>query len=43
MHQVGEAVQLAETFENLILNRTDVSAFGAELLRPDLDLEDYFD
>ena len=28
--------------ENLILNRTDVSGLGEDLLRPELDLEDYF-
>ena len=34
---------LAETMENLIMNRIDVSQFGAELLDPEIDLEDYFD
>ena len=34
---------LEETFENLILNRFDVSCFGDRLLDPDIDLEDYFD
>lgn len=34
---------LEETFENLILNGTDVSQFGAELLNADVDIEDFFD
>lgn len=34
---------LEETFENLILNGTDVSAIGDDLLSVDVDLEDYFD
>lgn len=34
---------LEETFENLILNQTDVTSFGAELLSPDVDIEDFFD
>ena len=34
---------LEETFENLILNGTDVSAYGEDLLNPDVDIEDYFD
>jgi len=34
---------LEETFENLILNGTDVGAYGDALLDPDVDLEDYFD
>ena len=34
---------LEETFENLILNGTDVSPYGDALLDPDVDLEDYFD
>ena len=34
---------LEETFENLILDRVDLSRFGATLLDPELDLEDYFD
>lgn len=34
---------LEETFENLILNGTDVSRFGDALLDADVDLEDYFD
>lgn len=34
---------LEETFENLILNRMDLSAYGADLLDPNVDIEDYFD
>eukprot|EP00960_Hanusia_phi_P026501 746286-Hanusia_phi.AAC.2 len=34
---------LEETFENLILNRLDVSFLGDRLLDPSLDLEDFFD
>lgn len=34
---------LEETLENLILNRIDVSAFGENLINPDIDIEDYFD
>lgn len=34
---------LEETFENLILNGTDVSQFGSELLSVDVDIEDFFD
>jgi Rubredoxin NAD+ reductase C-terminal domain len=34
---------LEEVFENLILNRLDVSRLGIDLLDPTLDLEDYFD
>ncbi|KAM4038074.1 pyridine nucleotide-disulfide oxidoreductase domain-containing protein 1 [Anomaloglossus baeobatrachus] len=34
---------LEETFENLILNRMDLSVYGAGLLDPDIDIEDYFD
>ena len=34
---------LEETFENLIMNRLDVSQHGIALLDPDVDLEDYFD
>jgi NADPH-dependent 2,4-dienoyl-CoA reductase/sulfur reductase-like enzyme len=34
---------LAETFENLILDQIDVGGFGARLLDPDIDLADYFD
>jgi hypothetical protein len=34
---------LEEVFENLILNRTDVSSYGIHMLDPAVDLEDYFD
>ncbi|XP_064628146.1 pyridine nucleotide-disulfide oxidoreductase domain-containing protein 1-like [Lineus longissimus] len=34
---------LEETFENLILNQMDLSAFGEELLDPNIDIGDYFD
>ena len=34
---------LEETLENLILNGTDVSHVGLQLLDPDFDVEDYFD
>ncbi|CAN2391011.1 cellular response to oxidative stress [Pristimantis euphronides] len=34
---------LEETFENLILNGMDLSAYGERLLDPDIDIEDYFD
>ncbi|XP_030335134.1 pyridine nucleotide-disulfide oxidoreductase domain-containing protein 1 isoform X3 [Strigops habroptila] len=34
---------LEETFENLILNQMDLSAYGEDLLNPDIDIEDYFD
>ena len=34
---------LEETFENLILDEIDVSRFGASLLDPEIDIEDYFD
>ena len=39
---VGET-DLEETFENLILNQMDLSAFGVDLLDPNIDIEDYFD
>ena len=39
---IGET-DLEETFENLILNQMDLSAFGVDLLDPDVDIEDYFD
>jgi len=32
-----------ETCENLIMNGTDLSPFGDDLLDPDVSLEDYFD
>ncbi|XP_033113328.1 pyridine nucleotide-disulfide oxidoreductase domain-containing protein 1-like [Anneissia japonica] len=34
---------LEETFENLILNRMDLSMYGEDLLNPGVDIEDYFD
>lgn len=34
---------LEETFENLILNRLDISHIEEQLLDPDIDIEDYFD
>ena len=34
---------LEETFENLILNRMDLSRFGEGLLDPNVDIEDFFD
>ncbi|OCT87974.1 pyridine nucleotide-disulfide oxidoreductase domain-containing protein 1 [Xenopus laevis] len=34
---------LEETFENLILNQTDLSSYGERLLDPNIDIEDYFD
>ena len=42
---IGEEPELAETFENLILDRLDVGGLGlAEgLLDPRVDLEDFFD
>uniref|UniRef100_UPI00398F74DB pyridine nucleotide-disulfide oxidoreductase domain-containing protein 1 n=1 Tax=Pristiophorus japonicus TaxID=55135 RepID=UPI00398F74DB len=39
---IGEA-DLEETFENLILNQMDLSAYGEDLLNPNIDIEDYFD
>ena len=39
---VGET-DFEETFENLILNQTDLSYLGEELLNPDVDIPDYFD
>ena len=34
---------LEETFENLILNETDLARFGPSLLDPEMDVGDYFD
>ena len=34
---------LEETFENLILNRMDLTPFKDDLLNPDIDIEDFFD
>uniref|UniRef100_A0A673BJF4 Pyridine nucleotide-disulfide oxidoreductase domain-containing protein 1 n=1 Tax=Sphaeramia orbicularis TaxID=375764 RepID=A0A673BJF4_9TELE len=39
---IGET-DLEETFENLILNRMDLTPYGEDLLNPDIDIEDYFD
>ncbi|CAM9668108.1 unnamed protein product [Chrysoparadoxa australica] len=39
---IGET-DLEETFENLILNQTDLTDFKDDLLDPDVDIEDYFD
>ncbi|KAM4711813.1 pyridine nucleotide-disulfide oxidoreductase domain-containing protein 1 isoform 1-T1 [Anableps anableps] len=39
---IGET-DLEETFENLILNQMDLTAYGEELLNPNVDIEDYFD
>ncbi|XP_072922230.1 pyridine nucleotide-disulfide oxidoreductase domain-containing protein 1 [Hemitrygon akajei] len=39
---IGET-DLEETFENLILNQMDLSAYGEDLLNPHIDIEDYFD
>ena len=34
---------LEETIENLILNQTDVSCYGIDILQPDFEIDDYFD
>ncbi|XP_061617562.1 pyridine nucleotide-disulfide oxidoreductase domain-containing protein 1 isoform X1 [Phyllopteryx taeniolatus] len=39
---IGET-DLEETFENLILNQMDLTAYGEDLLNPNVDIEDYFD
>ncbi|XP_049616202.1 pyridine nucleotide-disulfide oxidoreductase domain-containing protein 1 [Syngnathus scovelli] len=39
---IGET-DLEETFENLILNRMDLTQYGEDLLNPNIDIEDYFD
>ena len=39
---IGES-DLEETFENLIMNETDVAYLGEDLLNPDVDIADYFD
>jgi pyridine nucleotide-disulfide oxidoreductase domain-containing protein 1 len=36
-------IDLAETFENIILSKIDVSSFGVDLLNPGFDIDDYFD
>lgn len=33
---------LEETFENLILNQTDLTPFKDHLLDPNVDIEDFF-
>ena len=35
--------ELEEVFENLILDRLDVSGLGMDLLDPNIDIGDYFD
>lgn len=41
---IGEAAsELGETFENLILDGLDLSAFGSGLLDPAAELDDFFD
>ena len=39
---IGET-DLEETFENLILDGLDLSAYGPTILDPEVDLEAYFD
>lgn len=39
---IGET-DLEETFENLALNGTDLTAFKDHLLEPNIDIQDYFD
>lgn len=39
---IGET-DLEEMCENLILNQLDLSAYGEDLLNPNIDIEDYFD
>ncbi|ESO93306.1 hypothetical protein LOTGIDRAFT_178551 [Lottia gigantea] len=39
---IGET-DLEETFENLILNETDLTLFKDQLLNPGIDIEDFFD
>lgn len=39
---IGET-DLEETFENLIINGMDLSAFKEHLLDPNIDVEDFFD
>ena len=34
---------LEETIENLILNRTNVSYYDINILKPDFEIDDYFD
>ena len=37
------ATNLEETFENLILNKMDLTPFKEHLLNPNIDIEDFFD
>lgn len=39
---IGET-DLEETFENLALNRTDLTPFKDHLLDPAVDIDDFFD
>ena len=39
---IGET-DLEEVFENLILNKTDLTSLGPDILHADNDIEDYFD
>lgn len=39
---IGDS-DLEETFENLILNETDLRFLGEDLLNPEVDIADYFD
>ena len=39
---IGET-GLEETMENLILDGLDLTPYGADILDPDVDIEDYFD
>lgn len=34
---------MEETYENLMLNKLDISRIEEALLDPDIDIEDYFD
>ncbi|OAF68868.1 Pyridine nucleotide-disulfide oxidoreductase domain-containing protein 1 [Intoshia linei] len=40
---IGTDTHLAETIENLMLNKLDISIYGEDLLDPNIDIEDYFD
>jgi hypothetical protein len=40
---IGDTGGLEETFENLILDRIDLSRWGPALLDPEFDVEDFFD
>lgn len=39
---IGET-DMEETFENLALNRTDLTPFKDHLLEPGIDIDDFFD